>query len=488
MSFSHFSSGKSAYLLDSKKRCFGYDQVPVSSIDGSCVGMIIDSNEGLEKPRKVVQLSNGDFYITDMVNWNKGNGILWLYSKGQLEKIFTGLNLPHGLRVGPGGLVYVGESDKVFRFDPKDPKSSKEIVISNLPSNGKHPLSEILITSDQRILVNVGAPSDQCLNSRNKPVYPCLESENEAAIYEYQIQDSGKVEFLKVFAYGLRNSMGLVELSSGEIIQFNNGMDFNDEEGPLEEINLLIDGSHYGWPYCYERNKLNKKYKRTLFNRSVPKISCDRYELPIGLLPAHSAPLDALLYEGDMFPELSGSVLVSLHGYRKYGQRLIHLNLNTKSSSNHEFSNLVFNWSARKGLRPKGAPVGLHVGMKGEIYFVDDKNKTLMVLAKGEKSQYEQKVEVQVLTNYGLNQFKRISDKILSKHCLSCHNEFSGSPKIVIDQLISAGLISPGKPQTSDFYLRVSGQSSNMAMPPAMPDALSIEDKELIREWILELE
>ncbi|MDD0852032.1 PQQ-dependent sugar dehydrogenase [Halobacteriovorax sp. GB3] len=487
ISFNVFSKESSSYLLDSKKQCFGYDQVPVSSIDSSCVGMIINSNDGLKKPRKVIQLDNGDFYITDMVNWNKGNGILWRFSKGSLKQVFSGLNLPHGLRKGPNGLVYVGESDKIFRFNPNDPNGTKEIVISNLPSDGKHPLSEFLITRDQRILVNLGAPSDQCLNSKGRPVYPCLESDREAALYEYEISDNGKVEFTRILARGLRNSMGIVELESGEIIQFNNGMDFNDEEGPLEEINLIIEDSHYGWPYCYEKNKLNKAYKRSFFNRSVPKINCEKYELPIGLLPAHSAPLDALLYQGEMFPELEGSIIVSLHGYRKYGQRLIHLNLNTQNLRNEHFTNLVFDWNARKGLRPKGAPVGLHVGKLGEIYFIDDKNKTLMVLAKGEKSLYEQKAEVQLLTNYALSSFQKVSNEVLSKHCLSCHSEFLGEDKLVIDRLVESGLVEPGKPLESDLYLRAIGKSSNMAMPPARPDALSDRDKELIRQWILEI-
>ena len=479
----------SDYLLNSDESCYGHKKVPVSTPGGTCVGMVVDKDAGLKKPRKIIEVSKDNFIITDMVNWNRGNGIVWKLETGdgepKLTKLFTGLNLPHGLRIGPDGLIYVGETNQIFRFNYKNPKETYEVVIDEIPSEGKHPISEFIFTKDNRLILNIGAPSDQCLKDNGKAIYPCKQADNEAVLREYSVSESGEFTLMGNLAYGLRNSMGIVELENGNIIQFNNGMDFKEEDGPMEEVNLITPGAHYGWPFCYERGKLNKKFKRTFFNRRVPKINCGDYTNPIGLLPAHSAPLDALLYKGEMFEELNGKVLVSLHGYRKNGQRIIAMDIDDNKSSNDLFEEIVYGWTAVSGVRPKGAPVGLTIGSQGEVYFVDDKNKTIMVIAKGAKASDVVVDTVDVSqVDLKLEDFKEIQKNIINKHCIQCHGNFSGDSDKVAKELVESGLVKAGKPELSEFFLRLTGESSSMAMPPGNNEVVTKEDKTLIKNWI----
>ena len=46
------------------------------------------------------------------------------------------------------------------------------------------------------------------------------------------------------------------------------------------------------------------------------------YTKPVRLLPPHSAPLSMLYYDGAMFPQLRGKLLIALHGYRPAGARI----------------------------------------------------------------------------------------------------------------------------------------------------------------------
>lgn len=478
------------YHLDSTNRCFGFDRVSVDTQDGSCVGLILDGGEGLKKPRKVIQLSSKVFYITDMVNWSANNGILWEVTidgaRKKLRKVFSKLDRPHGLRKGPDGLIYVGEASQIIRFNPSSPSSTKEVVIKDLPTKGSHPLSEFIFTSDNRLILNIGAPSDQCLKDGKKAVYPCEATKSEAVLREYRMSESGDFTFSKNLAFGLRNSMGLVEIESGEIIQFNNGMDFNDESTPLEEINLIGEGQNYGWPYCYGSSKLNKSYKRSFFNRRIPKIDCSIYESPIGYLPAHSAPLDAILYDSEMFPEFKGKILVSLHGYRKSGQRIVALELNTSKRNNTSFQEVVYGWTAKEGIRPKGAPVGLDIGLNGEVYFIDDKNKTLMVLAKGESNpsvETDPDVRSDEVRLLKLDQFKLIQKSIISKHCIQCHTEYDSTAESVANYMLDSGSVIPGNAEDSDIFQRLSGVGSNRMMPPT-GIKLSPESLSLVKNWI----
>jgi len=74
---------------------------------------------------------------------------------------------------------------------------------------------------------------------------------------------SRKVIAAAPYAKGLRNSMALtVHPQSELVIQGENSMDLPDEDAPYEELNVLKEGNHYGWPYCYGNYQMiNKKPK-----------------------------------------------------------------------------------------------------------------------------------------------------------------------------------------------------------------------------------
>ena len=50
---------------------------------------------------------------------------------------------------------------------------------------------------------------------------------------------------------------------------------------------------------------------------------CKSVRTPVVLLPPHGAPLGLAYYHGDMFPQLEGRLLVTLHGYRATGSRIL---------------------------------------------------------------------------------------------------------------------------------------------------------------------
>jgi glucose/arabinose dehydrogenase len=319
-----------------------------------------------------------------------------------LDAIVGGLQLPHTLAFGPDQRVYVSEMGRIFRFDPQaaDPAATIETVVANLPDNrlhaNRHPIASFLFDADGALLVNVGAPSDQCLAKTGKPEgATCPESEqgeHAASIRRYAPAGAGKWNpQYTVHARGLRNSVALARHRSGTVLQGENSYDFESRLQPFEEINLIQPGRHYGWPYCYDNDRPSPGWK------SLPVANCAdaRYTAPALLLPPHASPLAMLWYDAPMFPELQGKLLVSWHGFRSVGGRIAAFATDDKgvplrnkgarfptyggsplpygAANAAEAMILTPGWNKVVGVRPQGSPVGLAVAKDGSIWTTDDR-------------------------------------------------------------------------------------------------------------------
>src|SRR5262249_18615939 len=128
-----------------------------------------------------------------------------------------------------------------------------------------------------------------------------------------------------IFASGLRNSMAFAATPSGKVLQIENSIDIPDEDHPFDEVNVLEQGRHYGWPYDMDRDAPTPGWKAAAMDCAGPS-----HTKPAALLGPHSAPLGMTYYSGSMFPELKGRLLVSLHGYKPAGARIVSFAVNAE--------------------------------------------------------------------------------------------------------------------------------------------------------------
>lgn len=380
------------YARDART-CDGYPRAVVETMKGLCVGIVLapppaglpPSKRTIHMPRTLLALPGGDWLVVDLGTWDPGRGSVWRLTpkpggEPTLKRLLTKLDLPHNLAFGPDGKVYLGEMSRVSRFDPDaaDPQATLTPVVTGLPENrlheNRHPLSAFIFDADGALLVNVGAPSDQC------PPQPgqarCPEVDRQAALWRFAAEGPGKwAAEPTVFARGLRNSLALVRTRAGTLLQAENSIDVADPAWPPEELNVLKAGANYGWPYCMGANQPAPAWK-------ARNVSCAPYRKPDLLLPAHGAPLDLVEYRGAMFPQLQGRLIVSLHGYRPAGSRLLAYGLNAAGlPTAAKPIDLTPGWRAAKGKRPDGAPVGMAVATDGAIWVADDRNGAILRLA-----------------------------------------------------------------------------------------------------------
>lgn len=375
--------------------CDGYPRAAIETAPGLCVGLALAppptglplSKRTIRMPRSLLALPSGDLLVSDLGAWTTGRGAVWRVTPkpgGQpvIRPVLRKLDMPATLAIGPDGGVYVGEMSRISRFDPDaaDPQATLTPVITGLPDNrlhdNRHPLSAFVWAADGAFLVNVGAPSDQCLP---KPGWKsCPEAERQAAIWRFAPEGPGKwAAEPTVYARGLRNSLALVRTRAGTILQAENSIDVPQANWPPEELNVIEQGAHYGWPYCMGQNETAPAWR-------TQKVVCAPYRRPVLNLPPHGAPLDLLEYRGEMFPELTGRLLVTLHGYRPTGSRILAIELDNNGlpKAGQRPRDLTPGWGAVKGKRPAGAPVGMAVAADGAIWVADDRNGAILRLAK----------------------------------------------------------------------------------------------------------
>lgn len=368
--------------------CAGYPRVDLQSIPGTCVGLV---RSGLGFARGVAVLGQ-DVFVADMGGWGRGRGrLLRLKDFGQAapEVLLTGLDEPNGLEVGPDGQLYLGFGGRIARVNLSGDGTTLTDVVTGLPSTGRHPLTAFIIAPDGSIYINIGSATNNCERrggARPDPALPCPETEAappRGAILHVILMPGRAVSWTaaSVFATGLRNSVALALLPDGRVVAAVNARDYinladprlSDDNLPHDTLDVIRPGADYGWPYCFDNNRPSPEY---------PNFDCARMQPPGFLLPPHAAPLGMIVYRGAQLPGLSGMLLIGYHGYRAGGHRLVAMPIPPTGGPAGPPRDVIWGWQFRAGAGPLGSPVGLAELPDGNVLITEDKNGTLLCLAR----------------------------------------------------------------------------------------------------------
>jgi glucose/arabinose dehydrogenase len=489
-------------------RCDGLPQLPIGTLDGLCVGLVAQAGPTLplKMPRSLVELDDGSLLVVDMGGWAAGKGRLWRVDyrsqPATATELLSGLNLPHKILFGPMGKIYLGEAHRIRRFAIVDGKIAQlETVIDNLPHSAGylHPLKNFVFESGGDLLVNVGSTSDRCEKKLNPA--ECMDG-SEAGIWRYRYKAATRSwqPQHEVLARGLRNSMALAVHSSGTILQAENSIDLAEAEEPYEEINVIVAGKFYGWPLCYDRD----------VGMDGKPCSADNYQPPWTLLPPHVAPLDAIYYNHSKLAPLKNQLLLSWHGYRIVGSRLVAYPIDVQGRplrqktaefwrapakpdgayTRHAFaprgslglvaqhSEVISQWHEIPGLRPEGAPTGISVAGDGSLFIVDDRNRAILRLSNG--IAYRARPVTATAAPTVAVKLPTPVRAILLQRCAACHAELIEQPQRLIAD--DKWLLKDGG------VTRMQEKLFNDKIRPMPPDqSLSDADKRVLRDWLRQL-
>lgn len=384
-----------------KELCGGFPALGTTLPAGFCAGLVFDGSDTFKMARSAIPYQDSVF-VLDMGGWGNNAGSLWRLDRGAdgkfaAKKILAPSDLgpkdknlldrPSGFVVGPDGLIYVGAAATIWKFAPESATSAAKLkptikrVIDGMANAGLHPLKHFVFENQNTLIVNQGAVTDHCASDdpgyKQKPKR-CKEALKNGALYRYTLKPDGSYN-VKQVATGLRNSMALaIDPRNGILYQGENSRDaiqkadssLNGDLLPHEEINRIEEGGNYGWPFCYDDGAVSPEFEG--------HTDCSGFNLPIALLPAHSAPLGMLFYRGNMFPAwYQNKALLSLHGYAKPGHRLAVVDIDTEGRVVGRPFEFMGGWGETK-TQPKGAPVTIVEAGDGSLWITEDKNGTIV--------------------------------------------------------------------------------------------------------------
>ena len=308
---------------------------------GFCALVVADD---LGEARHLAVAPNGDVYVALM----RGPG-----GRGQ---------------AGPGGVVALHDGDGDGRFETKEmiasesttgvalrnsylyvahplsvqrykiapgqlkPAGEPETIVNDLTPDRQHGDKGIAFDGRGSLYINIGAPSNACQQPDRRPgvkgVDPCPLLEKNAGIWKF---DENKLNQKQAdgsrFATGLRQMPALTWHDNALFIVMNSRDQLNsfwpekftaqdNAERPAEPMYRAVQGSDFGWPYCYfdygsKKLVLNPEYGGD--GKEVGR--CAQFTNPIAAYPAHWAPDAVKFYGGAQFSQkYRDGAFIAFHG------------------------------------------------------------------------------------------------------------------------------------------------------------------------------
>ncbi len=258
---------------------------------------------GLEVPWDLTFTPDGTLYFTERI--------------GNIKKVLNGstVNIAHPLEVwaekesGLMGLdfspdyptqpyLYVCysylESEGVIKNRVSqltvnsDSLSDEKILIDAIPGNTNHDGCRIVFAPDKTLYITMG----------DAKVGGNAQDTKSLSGKTLRINVDGTIPTDNpfgnaVWSYGHRNSQGLAFHSNGNLYGSEHG------DADEDEINLIAKGANYGWPFV-----------EGLCNTASEETYCDLQE-PLKVFTPTIAVSGIAFYNGDMFPEWKGDLLLA---------------------------------------------------------------------------------------------------------------------------------------------------------------------------------
>jgi glucose/arabinose dehydrogenase len=220
----------------------------------------------------------------------------------EVRPVAAGLPLIHGVAVHDTA-IYLIAPTTVWRATilADGGLSEPAVIIDDLPDGGQHRARTIAVGPDGRLYMSVGSTCNACDETNPE----------NATILRANLDGSGR----EIFARGLRHTVGFGwHPDTGELWGWDMQSDWRGNTIPPEEINRIVGGAHYGWPFCFADRQIDRWLNVAPPNQSRAAF-CAATTPAAFTYAAHSSGIGWAFYTGTQFPaRYHGDAFVALRG------------------------------------------------------------------------------------------------------------------------------------------------------------------------------
>ena len=389
------------------------DNAGLTVPDGFCVSRFADS---LQAPRHMVVAPNGDLLIIGNARGGRGQppspGSIFLLRDANgdgkadaVQKLAQGNG--SGIALANGYLYATGDKSIVrYKYTAgATTLGEADTIVSGFETGGHTSYNFVVV--DQTIYMNVGSRSNACEPGQRTPqtpgADPCVELETRAGIWAFDASKLGQKRSDGIrFATGLRNSVALTtdphDRSLWVTMHGRDGLqpppaglwpghdNAYGAENPGEQLNHVMKGDDFGWPYCYWSTEEKTLVTAPEYGGDGKKTDrCGAKKRPVYAFPGHWAPNDMMLYTGAQYPaEYRNGVFAAFHGswnrapLPNDGFRVAFLPMTGTRPGTHRDFATGFSQNGLPGTDGRvHRPSGLAQGADGSLYVSDDAAGTI---------------------------------------------------------------------------------------------------------------
>ena len=236
------------------------------------------------------------------------------------------------------GWLYHSSRSAVYRYKytPGElvPTSALQTIVSGLPAERDHDQKAFAFDDQGRMLVEIGSPynvystPDRQLGA--KGMDPTEFQKKYGGFWRFDANKPNQTQADGVrFSTGHRHSLALVwNAVSKNFFMVQMGRDnlnvvdpahydeLDNAERVSEVMHVLKEGSNLGWPFSYwDPYKKAHMLSPEFGGDNLKRVDPDPYDKPVIAFPAHWAPIQMTLYNGNQFPEkYRGGAFIAFHG------------------------------------------------------------------------------------------------------------------------------------------------------------------------------
>ncbi|QJT07835.1 sorbosone dehydrogenase family protein [Oceanidesulfovibrio marinus] len=205
-----------------------------------------------------------------------------------VRPLFRNLPRVHGITIHEDRMYLASPTTVWLARRQGDTFADPKVIIDDLPRGGRHPNRTLGVGPDGKLYISVGSSCNACEEQNSE----------HATVLRAELDGSDRA----IFTEGLRNTIGFDwHPDTQKLWGMDHGSDGRGDNIPPEELNLLAQGNHYGWPWVYGKNQPDPVWEREQ-PETVSRFLDETTPATL-TYQAHSSPLGFVFYNGDMFPE-----------------------------------------------------------------------------------------------------------------------------------------------------------------------------------------